>query len=116
MTNDTEQRIRDLWAAYQCDDVAGVEAYLRANPGLLDYVEESAARIAKIFPESDLYLAVELDEDDEGGDAAQEKLFLLIEAPADLGDALGLLERLDEEWSVDVCEATGDRLVIDLKY
>jgi hypothetical protein len=116
MTNETEQRIRDLWAAYQCDDVPRVEAYLRANPDLLDYVEESTAKIAALFPESDLHLAVELDEDEDGGEAALEKLFLLIEAPADLGDALGLLERLDEEWSVDVCEATGDRLVIDLKY
>jgi hypothetical protein len=116
MTNDTDQRIGDLWAAYQCEDAPRVEAYLRANPDLLAYVEESAAKIATFFPESDLHLSVELDEDEDGGEATQEKLFLLIEAPAELGDALGLLERLDEEWSVDVCEATGDRLVIDLKY
>lgn len=115
MTDDTSQRILNLRAVYQCEDPASVEAFLRANPDLLPYVERSEARILEHFPHADLRLAVELDEGEDGV-PAEEKLFILIEVSGDMSDALGRLERLDEAWSVDVCEATDDRLVIDLKY
>lgn len=115
MRNEVEQRIQELWAVYECEDIPAVEGFLRAHAEILPYVEQSEGKIREFFPDSELHLAVELDEDEEGGNA-EEKLFLLIEAPEDLGEALSQLERLDEEWSVDVCEATGDRLVIDLKY
>lgn len=115
MADETSQRILNLSAVYQCEDAAAVEAFLRANPDLLPFVEQSEVQIAKFFPDADLRLAVELDEGEDGG-RAQEKLFLLIEVPDAIDDTLNRLEQLDEAWSVDVCEATNDRLVIDLKY
>ncbi len=115
MTDDIGERFLNLRVVYQCEDPQAVELFLRANPDLLPYVEQSEAQIAEHFPDVDLRLAVELDEGDEGA-KPEEKLFILIEVTDATNDALGRLERLDEAWSVDVCEATNDRLVIDLKY
>ncbi|MCC7339921.1 MAG: hypothetical protein IT170_02455 [Bryobacterales bacterium] len=115
MTDETGERIRELHWIYRCEDPPTVEGFLRANPDLLPYVEQSEARIAKHFPKSNLRLVVEHDEGEDGSPAA-EKLFILIEASGETADALDRLEKLDEDWSVDVCEATDDRLVIDLSY
>ncbi|MCC6264810.1 MAG: hypothetical protein IT169_14620 [Bryobacterales bacterium] len=115
MADELGERIRELHWVYRCEDPPAVEIYLRANPDLLPYVEQSEARIAEHFPDANLRLAVEHDEGEEGAPAA-EKLFILIEAGGGTGDALDRLEKLDEAWSVDVCDATDDRLVIDLSY
>ncbi|MCC7341953.1 MAG: hypothetical protein IT170_12800 [Bryobacterales bacterium] len=115
MTDETGERIRDLHWVYRCEDPPAVEAFLRANPDLLPYLGQSESRIAEHFPNANLRLVVEHDEGEAGSPAA-EKLFILIETAGDTGDALDRLEKLDEAWSVDVCEATGDRLVIDLSY
>lgn len=113
----TKDRLANLGLHFQVDDRPGVEAFLHAYPAVLAYVEQSVPQITKHFPDCDLRLVVEADEDEDGGaeDAAQ-KLFILIEVPEGTNDALGSLDRLDQDWSIDVCEATDDRLVIDLKY
>ena len=115
MADDIGERLANLRWVYRFEDPQAVETFLRKHPDLLPYVEQSEERIAEYFPDENLRLAVELDEGEEGAEAG-EKLFILIEASGETVDTLDRLEKLDETWSVDVCEATDNLLVIDLQY
>lgn len=116
MEEQLQCRIVDLSVHYHYEDRATVEVYLRNHPELLPYLEQSPAEIEKYFPNSDLTLTVELDEDEDHPEASMEKLFLLISVPDDLTDGLARLDQLDEKWSVHVCESTNELLVIDIQY
>ena len=115
MTDDIGERMTNLRWVYLCEDPSAVEAFLRGNPELLPYVEQSEAQILKHFPNENLRLAVDHDEGDDGS-SAEAKLFILIEASGETADALDRLEKLDEAWSVHLSDATDNRVVIDLKY
>lgn len=114
MAGDISQRLLDLSAAYRFEDRDRVEAFLRVHHDLLPSVERSEARVLELFPEAELWLAVDLDEGDEDA-AEEERLFILIETTLDPGDALNRLEKLDEAWAASLWEEAGGRVVIDLK-
>ena len=116
MSESVQQRVRDLCVHFDCEDQEAVEAFVSQHPEVLPYLEQGPQEIEKFFPDSDLSLIVELDEDEENGVPPTEKLFLLIAVPGDLSDGLARLDKLDESWSINVCEETNELLVIDLSY
>ena len=115
MADDIGERLASLRWVYLCEDPPAVEAFLRGNPELLPYVEQSEGQILKHFPNENLRLVVDHDAGDDGT-SAEAKLFILIEASGETADALDRLEKLDEDWAVYLSDATDNRVVIDLKY
>ena len=117
MNEELNRRVQDLSAVYDFEDRTAVEEFVLVHPDLLPYLEQCPAEVEKCFPNADLTLVVELDEDEDNPGASGEKLFVLISVDeATHSDAFARLDKLDENWAIDVCESTNELLVIDLKY
>lgn len=110
------EELDDLARNYLFEDYPATVAFLRKHPKLIEYLAGSVPHIEKHFPGAGRTLSVEYDEDDEPGGESVERLYILVQASAYLDTAQERMERLDDEWAMDLCEDTDELVVIDLDY
>lgn len=101
---------------YDFEDYTAAVEFLEQHPDLLPYLTGSAPHIEKHFPGAKRRISVEFDEDDEPGEDSVHRLYILIEAEPHLKTAQERMDRLDDEWGLDLCEDTNELVVIDLDY
>ncbi len=105
-----------LAASYEFEDGEALAAFLRIHPELIEYLIGSVTHIEKHFPGANRTLCVELDEDDEPGAESVQRIYILIEAAKHRDTAQERMDKLDDEWGLDLCEETNELVVIDLDY
>lgn len=108
--------VRFLEKHFTFDNHQLVLAFIENHSELIPHLADSVPYIEKHFPGAERTLTVELDEDDEPGGKTIERLYVLIAAPRNVADAQERMERLDDEWALDLCENTDELVVIDLDY
>jgi hypothetical protein len=99
------------------EDREAVVRFMGEHPDLLSQIADSIPYIEKHFPGAGRSLVLELDDDDDAADGSMvERLYVLIQAPGNVAEAQQRMERLDDEWALDLCENTGELVVVDLDY
>jgi hypothetical protein len=116
MTEPTNESLAALADTYVIEDEASVAAFLKKHSEIAPALEATVPYLEKYFPGAKRALTVEWDEDDDGVDAAKERLYVLVSAPPDVADINQRLDRLDEEWGYELCESTDELVIIDLDY
>ncbi len=111
-----EDAMDALASRYLLEDPDATSQFLARHPELVEYLLGSIPHIEKHFPGAGRTLSVELDEDDEPGAESVERLYILIEAATHLATAQERMDKLDDEWGLDLCEDTNELVVIDLDY
>jgi len=101
---------------YELGELDVTRDFLHKHPELISYLMGSVTHIEKHFPGSPRTLSVEYDEDDEPGGESVERLYVLISVSPYLATAQERMNRLDDEWALDVCDDTNELIVIDLDY
>lgn len=110
------EELASLAEWYTIEDRDTVAAFLAKHPDFVSALEETVPYVEKHFPGVKRTLAVEMDEDDEPGGESIERLYLLIAVPKDMQDPMTRMDRLDEEWAYELCDSTGELVVIDLDF
>lgn len=88
----------------------GVERYLRRHPGLVETIEEAVEQV-KVHFDDDADVRLDVERDPELG---EESLWLKIVTSYE--EAYDALDRLDEEWWLDVRASIRKRMGIDVEY
>lgn len=90
-----------------------VSTFLQAHPFLLPLLVEAHRKIAEYFdPSAKSILEVITDPESEDG----RELFVLVPTHDTPEEALSRLERLDQEWWLDVLPQTLGKMTIDVEY
>lgn len=90
-----------------------VSTFLQAHPFLLPLLVEAHRKIAEYFdPSAKSILEVITDLESEGG----RELFVLVPTHDTPEEALSRLERLDQEWWLDVLPQARGKMTIDVEY
>jgi hypothetical protein len=105
--------IEQLAKDYQFKDYTEVRAFLDSNDFLVPLLKEAHHKIKSQFG-YDTEIALEVFTDPESDD--DQKLFALIFTALSANDAIGHLEKLDQEWWLDASTRAKGRLNIDVKY
>jgi hypothetical protein len=105
--------LEELSGLYEFRDEEETSEFLSRHPDLTPILVDGHKHVRKHFPNEPLLLSVE--EDEEPEKEPVERLFLLIRVEGELTD-FDRLERLDDEWSLEVSEATNELLVVDIDY
>lgn len=109
----TEDSIQKLGGRYKLEDSAAVEAYLRSNDFLTCILSEAHEKITDLFgPGAQVSLKVV--EEPEAKDSR--RLFILIRPDMRPKEAIGRLDKLDENWWLDALPAARGKLSIDVEY
>jgi len=96
--------LHKLEAAYSFRDALAVERFLGRHPQLIDLLIEAHAHVAEHFgPHVHVVLEVVADPESDTGD----QLFAYISTTLPPGEALGRLDRIDEEWFLDKLDVAG---------
>jgi hypothetical protein len=102
---------------FTMEDHEAITRFMGKHPEILSHIADSVPYIEKHFPGAGRSLVLELDEDDDVVDGSSiERLYILIEAPGNVGEAQERMERLDDEFALDLCENTGELVIVDLDY
>lgn len=116
MAGDAQSAMEMLAAFYDFENSSAMAEFLEEHLELVPYLTGSVPHIEKHFPGANRRLSVEFDEDDEPGAESVDRLYILVDAAPFLKTAQERMDRLDEEWGLDLCEDTNELVVIDLDY
>ncbi|MCU0229389.1 MAG: hypothetical protein MUF01_17310 [Bryobacterales bacterium] len=111
-----QDAVETLAANYAIEDPDALADFLTRHPKIIPYLEGSVPHIEKHFPGAPRALVVELDEDEELGAESLTRLYILVQAASHSATAHERMDRLDDEWGLDLCEDTNELVVIDLDY
>ena len=91
-----------------------VTAFLRAYPHLVPLLIEAAEVVPRYFePDAPLVLEVVTDPEEDG---LPPELFALVQTALDPDEALARIDRLDDDWWLDVSPDGPGTLVVSLEY
>ena len=114
---DTSATFRDieyinlLKKDYLFKEAKEIETYLWNNKFLLDILLEAHLQITNIFGRSsELYLELHRDYEEDF-----EELFIIIKAPFEPAQMLNLLDRLDDDWFLDITDKTQGKLNVTVE-
>ena len=107
------RRSRELEQSYSFRDVAAVQAFLHANPELVELLCEAYGHLEKHFgPDPQVALAVISDPEGKGAD----QLFAYIVTSLEVEEAVARLDGFDMEWFLDQLGRAGGRLNFSLEF
>jgi len=104
----TNKTIEDLRTVYTLDEPDRITDFLRANPDLVPFLQEAPKHIYRIFGKN-IRLFLELHSNPEED---WDELFIVIKSPYSPKKARDLMDKLGEEWFLDVLDKVGNRLCI----
>ena len=100
--------LKHLEAIYEFVDPERITDFLRANPDLIPFLQEAPKHIYRIFGKNvRLFLELHSDPEEEW-----DELFIVIKSPYSPKKARALMDKLGEEWFLDVLDKVGNRLCI----
>ncbi|MDP3047381.1 MAG: hypothetical protein Q8O07_07890 [Chloroflexota bacterium] len=90
-----------------------VQAFLSANSHLIQLLFEARRQVSRYFGQ-DAPVFLEVVSDPES--ANDKQLFALVGTSLSPQEALGTLDRLDQDWWLDVSDQSHGNLVVDVKF
>ncbi len=103
--------VATLERLYTFEQETVVRGFLDAQEYLLPLLFEASGEIQKDFPDSALFLTVDIDPD-----GTYDQLVIYIETTLSAEQALARLSRIQQRWWLDALEAARGHLGISLTY
>ena len=98
---------------YAVPETPSARRFLDENPYLVPLLDEAKARILDYFPDPEITLSVESDNE---VNIQGEQLAMLIGTTLSPEDALEKLKRLDKDWWLDKVAQARGKLVINVEF